>query len=515
MNQYEVPLEGSDVGHPAYDRRGYLWIGAVGRGGAAPPAVDRRRDRRPARRASRRGPGRGRLAGRAAGARGAGRAGRRQDRRAVDPGRHGLPHRPLRRGAHGGGLPQRLSAPQRIGASVTGATSLAWLDDRTLATLGCSTARRSSRRCSPSAARCEAHAGAGAAAVTATGGERDLWVVRRAGACSGGPGRSGSTAGPRRTWPSLRAEVVHSRPGPAGLFHSWARRLSAGCSCLILGVRRADDQGGACAASWRGSGGGLVLPARCAACHGPGAPLCRRCAAAVRTASAGGPFVVRLALHPRGCRAAARCPVRGRAAPGRHRLQGRGPARPATCPGWGSRGALGSALSADPVLRRRRAHGNGVLVVPLPTAGRSRRRRGDDPVVDLARTAVEAVGGGLGDRAAAPPRWARRGSGPHPHALSGRPGAPRPRVTGGQPGGAITVLRGWRAVVQGAVCVLVDDVVTTGATLGRRASPARGGSRACRGGDHGGDPTSSTRPCGSPDRRLASGHEPRSSGWCR
>ena len=33
----------------------------------------------------------------------------------------------------GGGLPQRLAAPLRIGASLTRATSIAWLDDRTLA----------------------------------------------------------------------------------------------------------------------------------------------------------------------------------------------------------------------------------------------------------------------------------------------------------------------------------------------------------------------------------------------
>ncbi|HET6966798.1 MAG TPA: GerMN domain-containing protein, partial [Ornithinibacter sp.] len=38
-NRYEVPLTGVDVGNPAYDRRGYLWIGAVGPGGAKAPRL--------------------------------------------------------------------------------------------------------------------------------------------------------------------------------------------------------------------------------------------------------------------------------------------------------------------------------------------------------------------------------------------------------------------------------------------------------------------------------------------
>ena len=55
---------------------------------------------------------------------------------------------------------------------------------------------------------------------------------------------------------------------------------------------------------------------------------------------------------------------------------------------------LGAALTAaadDPALRRRIVLGEEVLVVPVPTARASRRRRGDDPVGDLAVAATAAV----------------------------------------------------------------------------------------------------------------------------
>ena len=87
------------------------------------------------------------------------------------------------------------------------------------------------------------------------------------------------------------------------------------------------------------------------------------------------------------------CPVRGPAAAGRHRLQGRGPARPARVrwPGcWPRRsGRRCGRPGAAPASGAR----GGVLVVPVPTARASRRRRGDDPVRDLA-VRRSAVGGG-------------------------------------------------------------------------------------------------------------------------
>ena len=42
--------------------------------------------------------------------------------------------------------------------------------------------------------------------------------------------------------------------------------------------------------------------------------------------------------------------------------------------------SLATALAADPVLRRHWSGDARVLVVPMPSAGASRRRRGDDPV---------------------------------------------------------------------------------------------------------------------------------------
>ena len=220
--------------------------------------------------------------------------------------------------------------------------------------------------------------------------------------------------------------------------------------------------------------GELVLPARCAACHRPDAPLCGRCTAAVRTASAGGPFVVRLAPASTGmpcCLAGARFEGALRLAVTAYKDEDRRDLRPVLAGVLA--GALGTALSVDPVLRRRRAHGNGVLVVPLPTAGRSRRRRGDDPVADLARAAVDAVGGGRGDR----PGMSLDGLVVALALTHTRSVADQAHLDRGSRAanlaGAITVRGGWRAVVQGAVCVLVDDVVTTGATLGEGARALR------------------------------------------
>ena len=144
---------------------------------------------------------------------------------------------------------------------------------------------------------------------------------------------------------------------------------------------------------------------------------------------------------------------------------------------------LGLALSAaadEPAVRRRLALGEEVLVVPVPTAGAARRRRGDDPIGALAVAAV----------AAAEPVAQRWSSGPARSPV-GRPG----RAHGGlvvvpalmhirrvadqahldrvarahNLAGSMAVGAPWRPVVRGATCVLVDDVVTTGATLAEAA----------------------------------------------
>jgi predicted amidophosphoribosyltransferase len=123
--------------------------------------------------------------------------------------------------------------------------------------------------------------------------------------------------------------------------------------------------------------------------------------------------------------------------------------------------SLGGSAEAHGVL----ASGRGpVLVVPVPSSGRARRARGDAPLAVLARAALRgfhpgevavahalAVRRRVADQAAL---GARARLANLDHALALRPrGAPRP----------------------GSPCLLVDDVLTTGATLAEAARALRAG----------------------------------------
>ena len=147
---------------------------------------------------------------------------------------------------------------------------------------------------------------------------------------------------------------------------------------------------------------------------------------------------------------------------------------------------LGAALAAaadDPALRRLLGMGEEVLVVPVPTAKASRRRRGDDPVGDLAVAATAAVNVAhnvAAQRPSARPALGPAGLGPRARGFVVVPALVHTRRVADQShldrvdrarnlAGSMTVGAPWRAVVRGATCVLVDDVVTTGATLSEAA----------------------------------------------
>ena len=224
----------------------------------------------------------------------------------------------------------------------------------------------------------------------------------------------------------------------------------------------------------------LVLPSSCAACHAVAAgPLCRPCRADLRAASSGvgpaGPRPPPPAMPT--CWAGARFEGALRLAVTAYKDEGRRDLRDHLAP---LLGAALTAAAAEPVLRRRLALGEEVLVVPVPTGGASRRRRGDDPVADLARAATVAV-------SVAPAAVSAQRAG----GAAGRVRPPEPglvvvpalvhtrrvadqahldkRSRARNLGGSMAVGVAWRGVVQGATCVVVDDVVTTGATLAEAA----------------------------------------------
>ena len=184
-NRYEVPLDAVDVGNPSYDRRGYLWMGGVGtKDGQGSAALGRRPVGQP-RRAARRGHRRSRRPG----SRGGGCSSR-----GWRPTATGSPcSRPGSTGPTPGSTSPASCAraaacrsvsrsPCVLGASLTRATSLAWLDDRTLAAIGSLDGKTvrpvvlsvggDVRGLTPVP---------DAVSVASTGGERDLWVVTSTG----------------------------------------------------------------------------------------------------------------------------------------------------------------------------------------------------------------------------------------------------------------------------------------------------------------------------------------------
>lgn len=123
--------------------------------------------------------------------------------------------------------------------------------------------------------------------------------------------------------------------------------------------------------------------------------------------------------------------------------------------------ALRAAVGDDPDARAA-LRGRGLLVVPVSGSPRARRRRGDVPLRPLVTSAADSLAGrATVAEVLAPTRLTRDQSTLDAAA----------RAT--NLAGAMVVRERHRAAVDGTVCVVVDDLVTTGATLAEAARALR------------------------------------------
>ncbi len=121
-------------------------------------------------------------------------------------------------------------------------------------------------------------------------------------------------------------------------------------------------------------------------------------------------------------------------------------------------GSMAAALEGESHLRAVLDSGNGpVLVVPVPSSPAAIRRRGDAPLEVLTREAVRRMGLSERELAFAPALRLRR-------RVADQAGLDH-RQRADNLERAMEVRPRWSANIQGLTALLVDDVLTTGATL--------------------------------------------------
>ena len=230
----------------------------------------------------------------------------------------------------------------------------------------------------------------------------------------------------------------------------------------------------------------LVLPRECGGCLRPGAVWCARCTRALEGLAFGAP-----ASRDPGGHSTHTPAVQGHA-----RVHGGGPwVVPHPVPegmppvhAWGVyadplRAAVSAwkdagrrdleavlvpllAVSLDAALAGVGWDAGGVLVVPAPSSRRAVRERGDTPMTGLCEAAVAQLVGRPGPalRVAPALRHVRR--------VEDQSGLGTVERRGNL-AGALSVIPLWHNVIRGRRCLLVDDVVTTGATFAEAARALR------------------------------------------
>lgn len=201
----------------------------------------------------------------------------------------------------------------------------------------------------------------------------------------------------------------------------------------------------------------LALPAECAGCGSPGLSWCPACAAGLAAVLFPQPRRVR----PDPCPAVMPVTTAAGAYAGELR---------AIVTAYKDEGRRDLGVVLAPLLRASvdaacAAAPPTVLVVPVPSSRSATRQRGDVPVTELARAAIRQEGTVATAFVLTPALWPVRAV-----ADQARLGhLERVRNLSG----AYAVRPGWRSRLQSAPVVLVDDVMTTGATLEEAARAVR------------------------------------------
>jgi len=130
--------------------------------------------------------------------------------------------------------------------------------------------------------------------------------------------------------------------------------------------------------------------------------------------------------------------------------------------------AVAAVLAGDTQLQAVLAAGNGpVFVVPVPSSPAAVRRRGDAPLELLTRAAVREVGFSPRELIVSPALRLRR-------RVADQAGLDHIERANNLEQ-AMQVRPRWRTSISGVSCLLVDDVLTTGATLVEAARALRAG----------------------------------------
>jgi predicted amidophosphoribosyltransferase len=214
----------------------------------------------------------------------------------------------------------------------------------------------------------------------------------------------------------------------------------------------------------------MALPTTCGGCRAPGPTWCVSCAHEVALATLpGGPGQVRPTPCPAGhppTWAAARYGSAARAALVAFKDGGRRDLVAVLAPMLSE--AMAAALTGDSRLRAVLACGNGpVFVIPVPSSPSAVRRRGDAPLTLLTGAALRELGLPARELIVAPALTLRR-------RVADQSGLDHLQRANNLER-AMQVEKRWRASIREVSCLLVDDVLTTGATLAEAARALRAG----------------------------------------